>query len=68
MPKLNSQQSGSFCARLSYGPLPPFLSRMICLATGWLMAMIATIIVLINASRLFLVLYVSKFYSLEHLN
>ena len=55
-----SPQSGSFCARLSYGPLSPFLSRMICMATAWLMAMIAGTIIIINACRLFLVLYVSS--------
>ena len=54
-----SPQSGSFCARLSFGPLPPFLSRMICMATAWLMAMIAGTIIFINGCRLFLVLYVS---------
>ena len=53
-------QSGSFCARLSYGPLPPFLSRIICMATAWLMAMIAGTIIFINGCRLFLVLYVSS--------
>ena len=55
-----SPQSGSFCARLSYGPLPPLLSRLICMATAWLMAMIAGTIIIINACRLFLVLYVSS--------
>ena len=53
-------KSGSFCARLSYGPLPPFLSRIICMATAWLMAMIAGTIIFINGCRLFLVLYVSS--------
>ena len=56
--RISSPQSGSFCARLSFGPLSPVLSRIICMTTGWLMAMIACIIILINGCRLFLVLYV----------